>query len=113
MKNTVLTICLLFAFSFGYQNSYGQNIIDINRVASENTAELRKQIKFNTEQEHQVYESFLVYERQLRHLNVMSTEYSQDVSDEKKKIYAELCKSLKGILTPEQYDLFIANEEQQ
>ena len=113
MKRTVLMICVIVACCFGLQNSFGQNALEINQAAAENTAALKKQIKFNTEQEHQVYQSFKVYQRQLAHIESMSGQNNIDVAAEKKKIFAELSTSLKGILTAEQYDLFLANEEQQ
>ena len=106
----IQAICLS---DLAFANNSGAALVAIPpSYAAENTAALKKQIKFNTDQEHEVYQSYLVYQRQLHHIAAINSSETESVVVEKKKIHAELCKRLKDILTVEQYDLFMAYEEQ-
>jgi hypothetical protein len=111
MKKLILSIFVVFFFLFGSLNSYGQSTIEINKAAFENTEALKKQIKFDSNTEHKVYQSYKVYQRQMHHINTMSTPNSDLITEEKKKLYSKLCDDLKEILTTEQYAMFLEIEK--
>lgn len=111
MKKLIGSFLIVIAVLIGSQNSYGQNAIEINKAASESTELLKKQIKFDTDTEHQIYESYKVYQRQMHHINTMDTTNSDLITAEKKKVYSKLCENLKEILTEEQYVMFLEIEK--
>lgn len=111
MRKLLMSGLIVIAFLVGSQNSYGQSTIGINKAASESTELLKKQIKFDTDTEHQIYQSYKVYQRQLHHINTMDTSNSDLITEEKKKVYSKLCDDLKEILTEEQYAMFLDIEK--
>ena len=111
MKKLLMTALFMIAFIVCSQNSYGQSSIEINKAASESTELLKKQIKFDADTEHQIYQSYKVYQRQMHHINTMNTSNSDQISEEKKKVYSKLCEHLKEILTEEQYVMFLEIEK--
>lgn len=111
MKKVSTIFILVIAFVFNISSSYAQNKIEINRVASERTLELRAQIKFSSEQQNNIYDALVTYETRMAILNENAKLKMQRYIEEQKKIYNALCENFKSILTPEQYDLFIEIEK--
>ena len=111
MKKLLMSFLIVMAFIVGAQNSYGQSTIEINKAASESTEVLKKQIKFDTDTEHQIYQSYKVYQRQMYHINTMNTSNSNQITEEKKKVFSKLCEDLKEILTEEDYAIFLEIEK--
>jgi len=112
MKKFLMLILVVMIFVLGSQTSFGQSTIEINKDASESTASLKKQIKFNTDKEHRVYQSYMLYQRKMHHISAMNSTNSESVSEEKKKVYSELCDNLKNILSEEQFAQFLEIEKQ-
>ena len=103
MKNALFTLLVAF-FLTGTFTITAQNTLEINNAASEITAELKKEIKFNTDQEHKIYEAYVLYNTSLRDLNEDISLAS--VGEEKKKIYGTLRNTLESILTEEQFEMY-------
>lgn len=107
LRKTMKKIFLLSLFTFcllSTTNVIAQNTLEINNVASEITAELKKEIKFNTEQEHQVYDAYVLYKKRISAIEINNN--ASSISQEKKKAYSQLHVAIKTILTDEQYELF-------
>ncbi|NQX86696.1 MAG: hypothetical protein HRT67_12465 [Flavobacteriaceae bacterium] len=85
-------------FFMGSQNTEAQNtILDINQAASEKSQDLRKQIKFDKEQLHNVFEAYLKYNKAI-------ASSSSTISDEgKQKLTESLILTMKSILTPSEF----------
>jgi hypothetical protein len=106
MKKILLLSAFAFLFSF---NLEAQNkTIEINAAASTNSKNLRKQIKFNKSQEHQIYEAFVNYEKRILKLKENSKPKSASYNEEAKKIQAVLNNDIKQILSEEQYSLYLS-----
>jgi ABC-type transporter MlaC component len=97
-----LKVCLVAAIFFiGSQNTEAQsNILEINQAASEKSQDLRKQIKFDKEQLHDVFDAYLKYEKALaNNSNTITTE-------QKQKITESLILTMKSILSEEQFAMY-------
>lgn len=97
-----LKACLLAAIFFiGSQNTEAQNnILEINQAASEKSQDLRKHIKFDKEQLHDVFDAYLKYEKALANsTNTITTE-------QKQKITESLILTMKSILSEEQFAVY-------
>ncbi|NND51589.1 MAG: hypothetical protein HKN54_04225 [Flavobacteriaceae bacterium] len=111
MKRLIRSVLILTLFLFSTQLSHAQNMIEINQSAAETTAELKKEVKFNAEQEDRIYESYVLYHKKLVHIDKMSSANPNSALEEKKKVYTELCDNLKKILNKEQFARFEAIEK--
>lgn len=92
-------ITLIITLFITSANVVAQNKIEINAAASEQTEELRKQLKFNNEQRDQVYEVCKEYQAAYKTLSV-DLEANKEW---KAKIDARLESKLATILTEEQF----------
>ena len=99
----LLTLCFLtLALCFSTQNITAQNDSEINAAASVKTKELKRVLKFDTNQSNRVYEAFKAYEKTYQKI---SSNIEANV-ERKNKIDAILDKEMKEILTEEQYTLY-------
>lgn len=89
-------IIILFATS---SNLVAQNKIEINAAASQQTEELRKQLKFNDQQRDEIYEVCKEYQAAYRTLSVDL----KANAEWKAKIDARLEGKLASILTEDQF----------
>ncbi|WP_411895862.1 hypothetical protein [Winogradskyella sp. A2] len=100
----VITLCFFaLAMIFGSQSLTAQtSIIEVNEKASEVTEKLRKFIKFDSEQEDQVYAAYKEYMQATLDLKNAAT-VEEGVKD---KINTLLEDKMKAILTDEQYSRY-------
>lgn len=101
----VLGLCLIaFIFFIGTTTIQAQDVIKVNTVASEQAESLRQKVKFTTEQRKAVYEAFKFYHSAFEKYSLGKVE-----NKELKTKYDErLTRELKTILTPEQFDRYLA-----
>ena len=101
----LITLCFFaFALLFSTQGLDAQNKLEINAAASEKAKEIRKTIKINNDQLEEVYQAYKIYE-------ITYQKISSDLQGNQaklEKINTILDTELKGILTEEQFDRYIA-----
>ena len=99
----LFTLCFFaLTLCFSTQNMTAQNTAEINAAASVKAKELRRVIKFDTNQHDRVYEAYKAYEKTYQKISANL----EANAERKKKIDAILDKEMKEILTEEQYALY-------
>ncbi|WP_152604835.1 hypothetical protein [Psychroserpens jangbogonensis] len=101
----LITLCFFaFALLFSTQGLDAQNKLEINAAASEKAKEIRKTIKINNNQLEEVYQAYKTYE--ITYQKISSDLQGNEAKLE--KINTILDTKLKGILSEEQFDRYLA-----
>ncbi|TXD85370.1 hypothetical protein ESY86_01805 [Subsaximicrobium wynnwilliamsii] len=99
-----LSLCLIaFALCISTQDMMAQNRIEIDRAANQKTKTLRKTLKFDSTKMEDVYEAYKAYE--LIYQNIDNN--LEKNTERLKEINNRLDEKLKGILTEEQFELYL------
>ncbi len=105
MMKKLITLCFFaFALLFSTQGLDAQNKLEINAAASEKAKEIRKTIKINNNQLEEVYQAYKTYE--ITYQKISSDLQGNEAKLE--KINTILDTKLKGILSEEQFDRYLA-----
>ncbi|NNC44478.1 MAG: hypothetical protein HKN99_01175 [Winogradskyella sp.] len=108
MKKIIGFCVVAFLFFIGTTSVNAQDAVKVNTAASEQAESLRLKVKFTTEQRKAVYEAFKFYHTAFAKYDLGKTE-----NKELKLKYDErLTRELKTILTPEQFDRYMAIVEE-
>ncbi|HLT32761.1 MAG TPA: hypothetical protein VKZ98_03140 [Aquaticitalea sp.] len=104
----IITLCFFaVAMILGTQSITAQNIIQVNAVAAEKTKELKQSIKFDSDTEDLVYQTFQEYERKKYSIEKVEAA-GQTVSEEDRmKFNNMLAEKFKVLFTPEQYERYL------
>lgn len=101
----LFTLCIFALSMFFVTNGFSQNKIEINKVAAQNAETLRTQAKLSKEQREGAYQAFKTYQE----LIVQSTDKENNIHPKRKQVIEEkLQKELSKVLTPEQFENFLA-----
>ena len=110
----IITICLFaFAMVLGTQTVAAQSKVEINSIASKKTQELKKAIKFNSDTEDKVYQTYQMYEQKMANLEKIIASGETVADEDKEKINNMLNDKFRTIFTPEQYKLYLEYADQQ
>ncbi|MEH6535431.1 MAG: hypothetical protein V7719_03490 [Psychroserpens sp.] len=100
----IITLCFFaMALIFSTQNATAQNTLEISKVASAKTKELRKTLKFDKEKMDVVFRAYQDYGKAYKKIS-KNLEGNKDRLD---KINRVLDEKLKTILTEEQFDRYL------
>lgn len=106
MKKLITLTFFAFAMLLSTANGFAQDKKEIHKVAFEKTETLRKNIKFNTLVQDEVYEVFKQYETNMAVAKKNLSEGKTVTSADFEKIKSTLNSKIKALLTEEQFDVY-------
>ncbi|MCK7588984.1 hypothetical protein M0G43_00200 [Subsaxibacter sp. CAU 1640] len=103
----IITLCLFaFAMVLGTQSINAQSMVEVNSLAAKKTQELKKAVKFNTETEEAVYETYQTYVKKQMSFEKVAANGGTVTAEEKEKVEKMLTEKFRAIFTAEEFQRF-------
>lgn len=100
----IITFCFFtFALLFGTQTVLAQSVVEVNKLASEKTLEIRAYVKFNRETQNSVYEAYQNYIQRTYKTTEMVKNGTTPSEKDIEKAQRLLTEKLQSVFTDEEF----------
>jgi hypothetical protein len=105
----IITLCFFaFAMILSTQTMTAQSMVEINSLASKKTQDLKKAIKFDTNTEELVYQTYQAFEQKKYNIVKLESEGKVVSAEDQEKIDNMLIEKFKNIFTVEEFNRYLA-----
>ena len=108
----IITLCLFtFAMLLGTHTMMAQSVVQVNKLASEKTMELRKFVKFDAKTQNTVYTAYQEYIQRTYTTSDMVAKGTTPSAQDIEKANGLFAEKLKSVFTAEEYDRYVSYME--
>lgn len=104
-----MTLCfVVFTMILGTVSMSAQSNVEINSLASKKTQELKKVVKFNSDTEELVYQTYQAFEQKKYKVDKVLAKGGTITAEEKEKINNMLTEKFKTIFSAEEFERYLS-----